>query len=70
VVALKLLGEVQLSDCVIALKVGSRRDSLRLRKLVLSQWDSFASLYRGTGARFTTVARLTDWLRRHAVETS
>jgi predicted RNA methylase len=57
------LGEtVQLSDCVIALCCESKADAARLTAELQSRWTRFLGLYRGTGARYTTVRRLAAWL--------
>lgn len=62
VVALKIRQAVQLSDCVLSLSVASWSQATFLRRLILSEWHSFSGLYRGTGAPFITLGRLTDWL--------
>lgn len=67
VVALYLQEAVQLSDCVIGLQAGSLRDARLLRKRLLDKWGEFVCLYRGTGARFVTVARLQNWLHSSGI---
>jgi hypothetical protein len=67
VVALYLQEPVQLSDCVISLQVVSLRDARLLRRRLLQKWDEFVCLYRGTGARFVTVARLQNWLHSSGI---
>ena len=51
-----------LSDCVVALKVRSEDGALELRDHILSHWASFRALYRGTGAPYTTLRRIGDWI--------
>ena len=53
---------IQLSDCVIALKASSQRKARVVRNIITGAWVEFAGLYRGTGARYTTVKRLKAWL--------
>lgn len=62
--AVHLGGDVQLSDCVLALCVNSRASALRWQGMFARRWAELLALYRGTGARYTTVARLENWLRR------
>lgn len=54
--------EVQLSDCVIGMKFPSKVAAYSAQKRVLAHWQSLLFLYRGTGARYITIARLVDWL--------
>lgn len=49
---------VVLSDCVLAMKTQTLREAQKLLESMLRQWDSVSALYQGTGARYTTVARL------------
>ena len=51
-----------LSDCVIAL-TGRRRDLKILHKQLLGSWPSLSKLYRGTGAKYITVAEISGLLR-------
>jgi hypothetical protein len=60
---LKLSRRVQLSDCVIALKTRSESASRGLARRIRRSWPHFVAIYRGTGARYTTVAKLREWLR-------
>lgn len=60
-------GAVQLSDCVIALKTTSERKSRFIRTLIVSSWEEFVSLYRGTGARYVTISRLESWFKSRGV---
>lgn len=61
--AIYLQEEIQLSDCVIALVCTSNSQAEKIEKRINLHWDSFVSLYRGTGARYTTISRLHEWLR-------
>ncbi len=47
-----------LSDCVIGIKTNSIKDAKKLMKLILYDWDKFKELYKGTGAKYTTLERL------------
>lgn len=55
-------GPVQLSDCVIALQFPSLHAAEAFSKALRNDWSKFLCLYRGTGARYTTVSRLAGWL--------
>lgn len=62
--AIHLPEEVQLSDCVIALCSSSGTSSLHLAKRILEYWQEFRELYKGTGARYITIAHLVEWLSK------
>ncbi|MFW5872228.1 MAG: methyltransferase, partial [bacterium] len=47
-----------LSDCVIGIKTNTNKDAKKLMELILSNWDRFKELYKGTGAKYTTLERL------------
>jgi hypothetical protein len=53
----------QLSDCVIALRTNSKDRSLALRNLIVRRFPSLVGLYRGTGARYTTVGRVASFVK-------
>jgi hypothetical protein len=53
--------EVQLSDCVIALRP-RRGHGGRLVSTIRENWMSLLSIYSGTGAKYTTVERVERWL--------
>ena len=53
--------EVQLSDCVIALRFPSARTARQCAERIHDAWFGFSSLYRGTGARYVTMRRLLEW---------
>ncbi len=50
-----------LSDCVIVLRTPTRDDAERLRDTIIEHWFDFASIYKGTGAQYTTLERLKDF---------
>ncbi|AIB44624.1 MULTISPECIES: hypothetical protein [Pseudomonas] len=68
ITVVKLPEEVQLSDCVIALKFSTKANALMAQTRVRSRWTELRELYRGTGARYTTMARLSLWLSMIGVE--
>ena len=61
--AIKLNHTVQLSDCVIALEFSTKVAATKAEKRIHSCWQEFKGLYRGTGARYITMARLNLWLQ-------
>ena len=50
-----------LSDCVIFMKTATVTDSIKLQQYILSNWLLFENLYKGTGAKYTTLKRLRDF---------
>lgn len=62
--------DIQLSDCVIALCCATESAAKKLSKRLLGNWDEFYSLYKGTGARYLTVAHLVAWLSRAGIVVS
>ncbi|MCG8050672.1 MAG: N-6 DNA methylase [Candidatus Thiodiazotropha endolucinida] len=62
--SLFLQQEVQLSDCVIGLQFRKQSQALRYQQIFEKHWNNFLTLYRGTGARYITIARLETWLSR------
>jgi hypothetical protein len=61
---------VQLSDCVVALKLESRTAALAWEEAIHDRWNKLIGLYHGTGARYTTVTRLATWVMRIESEMS
>ncbi len=59
-----LRSSVQLSDCVIALHFKSLKLGRLSAERIRLEYDSLISEYRGTGARYITMNRLYDWLKR------
>lgn len=49
-----------ISDCIIVFKTNSMADSVKVKEAILNNWTSFAALYKGTGARYTTISRLEE----------
>lgn len=47
-----------LSDCVMVLLTDNKVNAEIVRKNILCHWSDFVSLYKGTGAQYTTVARM------------
>lgn len=58
---------VQLSDCVVAISCKTRGDALMVALRIRRRFQSFTGLYRGTGARYVTLRRLTEWLCEHGL---
>lgn len=65
--AIELHEQVQLSDCVVALTFHSREEAYRAERILQSHWMELLGLYRGTGARYITLQRLTSWLQMHTI---
>lgn len=65
--AIRLTKPVCLSDCVIALWCETRNSADMVEKTLIGNWDGLVGLYRGTGARYVTVARLRGWLLSKAI---
>ena len=49
-----------LSDCVIVLCTANERDAMIVRQYILNNWAEFASIYKGTGAQYTTLSRVKE----------
>lgn len=64
---INLQSVVQLSDCVIALKCPSKAVALSVEQRIRSSWEDFRNLYKGTGARYVTMARLRAWLAQRSI---
>jgi hypothetical protein len=58
---------VRLSDCVMALWCRDRHSVEFIERTVLDNWPEFIHLYRGTGARYVTVARIQCWLAEKGI---
>ena len=50
--------EYVLSDCVALLKTRTMEEAIVVKESILEHWPAFEHLYKGTGARYTTVERL------------
>lgn len=57
----------RLSDCVLAIWCNSCESTSLIKKLIDDSWEDFLGLYRGTGARYVTVSRLSAWLVERGV---
>jgi hypothetical protein len=51
-----------ISDCVVALRCPTPEATASLYSLLRQEWPSLEHLYVGTGARFITLQRLSEWL--------
>jgi hypothetical protein len=51
-----------LSDCVIAVKANIE-DLTKVYDRLICRWEVFKGLYKGTGAKYVTVAEISDFLR-------
>ncbi|MBU2886412.1 N-6 DNA methylase [Gilvimarinus agarilyticus] len=60
--AISLPSEIHLSDCVLGLRFQTITAAKRAERLIKENFTEFETLYRGTGARYITLSRLTDWL--------
>lgn len=65
--AVYLSRTVRLSDCVLGLWCEDRSIAREVEGILLWHWESLVQLYRGTGARYVTVARLKHWLDERGV---
>ncbi len=53
--------EVQLSDCLFALRAESNIHLEMALDRIKRNWEEFSGLYRGTGARYVTLSKLVSW---------
>jgi len=58
IVVLNNQKEYVLSDCVALLKTRTMEEAIVVKESILEHWPAFEQLYKGTGARYTTVERL------------
>ncbi|AIG03226.1 MULTISPECIES: methyltransferase [Pseudomonas] len=65
--AINLETTVQLSDCVIALEFQTKANAMKAERRIHSRWMDFRNIYRGTGARYVTISRLSMWLPSLAI---
>lgn len=47
-----------LSDCVIVLQTSSMESAVKVKDFILENWISFESIYKGTGAQYTTLKKV------------
>jgi predicted RNA methylase len=59
--------EVQLSDCVFAIESECLNSLKQIEYRLHNNWDEFRNIYRGTGARYVTIAKLISWFVRHKI---
>ncbi len=62
--AVSIHRRVQLSDCVMGLRCHNRQHAQQVAEFLKSHYADFCDLYRGTGARYTTVAAVQSWLSK------
>lgn len=60
--------KVVISDCVIAIKTETFQLAVRLRRLLIANFEPFSRHWVGTGAPFITLARLREALLELGVE--
>ena len=60
--------EYILSDCIIALLTKTMEDAIIVRNNILENWTSFVTLYKGTGAQYTTLERVRNMFIRQQNE--
>lgn len=60
--AVFLRRRIQLSDCVIAIRLPSIAEARHLASSLQDRHESLCGVYHGTGARFVTLQRLQAWL--------
>jgi tRNA1(Val) A37 N6-methylase TrmN6 len=59
--------EVQLSDCLFAIKDFGDNSLLELETRIHDSWDDFVKLYKGTGARYVTISKLVNWFAHQKI---
>lgn len=52
---------VQLSDCVLSISSSCPNSLRKILQLIKKNEGEFRNLYKGTGARYTTISRLLQW---------
>ena len=51
-----------LSDCLIFIKTKTHQDADEIKNQIILNWSSFEKLYKGTGAKYITIKRLSFFL--------
>jgi hypothetical protein len=51
-----------LSDCVLGIKTKTLKDAKAVKSCLIENWNDMKDLYKGTGARYITLERLSDFL--------
>jgi hypothetical protein len=59
----RVTSPIQLSDCVFSLCFSSIRKAEQFRNSALESWGDLVNRYRGTGARYISVAEMNAWVR-------
>ena len=54
-----------ISDCVIVLRTSTMVDAEQVRTHILRNWQDFTTIYKGTGAQYTTIARVKQLLGKY-----
>lgn len=49
-----------LSDCVIVLKTSTMESAAKTKEYIIKNWTSFETIYKGTGAQYTTLERVKE----------
>ena len=49
-----------LSDCVIVLRTATMPEAEQILQYILDNWSDFVTIYKGTGAQYTTLARVKE----------
>lgn len=60
--------KVVISDCLFAIHCNSREQANVLKKNLLNNWDDFKSIYGGTGAVYTTLEKLNDFINNLCID--
>lgn len=47
-----------LSDCIIMLQTSTMEEAEKIQTYILDHWSTFITLYKGTGAKYTTLERV------------
>ena len=66
-VATNLSGEHQLSDCVVAISCRSDGVASDVSKILMERFDALRACWGGTGAQYTTLAKLRDCLTKSGI---
>lgn len=59
--------EVQLSDCLFAIKDVKDDLLLEVESRIHASWPDFVNLYKGTGARYVTITKLVNWFAHQKI---
>lgn len=56
--------EVVISDCIFAVPCQNEGEAINLQKKILEDWSSFKENYSGTGAIYSTLEKIEDFINR------